>query len=101
MNHLRLLFYISCSLYFNCFIQSTMTYTIQQSSMNHIDLKMKEIEEQNNLWKNQVQHDNESQSLMISPVRFGVWKKSKRNGKHKRNRHRRKLNRHKKILHYL
>lgn len=78
-----------------------MTYTIQQSSMNRIDLKMKDIEEENNLWKKQVQHDNESQSLMISPVRFGVWKKSKRNGKHKRNRHRRKLNRHKKILHYL
>ncbi|CAH8554730.1 unnamed protein product [Schistosoma guineensis] len=101
MNHLRLLFYISCSLYFNCFIQSTVTYTIQQSSMNRIDVKVKEIDEQNNLWKNQVQHDNESQSLMISPVRFGVWKKSKRNGKHKRNKHRRKLYRHKKILRYL
>ncbi|VDP16616.1 unnamed protein product [Schistosoma margrebowiei] len=78
-----------------------MTDTIQQSSINHIDLKVKEDKEQNNLWKNIVQHNNESQSLMISPVRPGIWKKSKRTSKYKRNKHRRKFNRHKKILHYL
>ncbi|CAI2729434.1 unnamed protein product [Schistosoma spindalis] len=104
MNNLKLLlllFYISFLFYFHYFIQSTMTYTIEQSSVNHIYIKLKDIEEQNNLWKNKLNHENQSQLFMISPVRPGVWKKSKRNNKHKRNKNRRKLNRQKKIIRYL
>ncbi|CAH8542540.1 unnamed protein product [Schistosoma rodhaini] len=89
--------YISFALYFNDFIQTSMSSTIQYPSMNQIFSKVKEIEDS----KNEVFNESESKTLVIHPVRSGLFRRSRRNDKDKHNKNRRRRDRHKKSLRYV
>ncbi|CAH8571889.1 unnamed protein product [Schistosoma rodhaini] len=88
--------YISFALYFYDFIQPSTTSTIHYPSINQIFSKVEEIEDP----KNKVFNETEPETLMISPVRSGLFRRSRRNDKDKHNKNRRRKDRHKKSLRY-
>ncbi|KAK4471699.1 hypothetical protein MN116_004550 [Schistosoma mekongi] len=86
MHHL----YIICiTLYFHSLIHTTMTSIVQRPSMDVILTKLTETDKQYSQPLNRVINSNEEETLMISPVRYGIYRQRHRyrNDKHRKKQH--------------
>ncbi|TNN18605.1 hypothetical protein EWB00_010085 [Schistosoma japonicum] len=77
--------YIICViLYFHGLIHTTMMTTVQRPSMDVILAKLTETDKQYNQLLNEMITNNEKETLMIKPVRFGIYRRRNRRRNDKR-----------------